>query len=561
MFQSFYQFRDQPFDANPDPRFLHLSKTHREAFSSLLYRIQIDSGFIAMVAQPGMGKTMLLFHLLNRLQSSAKTAFIFHTQCTSHELLRHLLSEFECDTSITDTVQMYQELKSFLLREANAGRRCVLIIDEAQNLQPDVLETIRLLSNFETPRRKLLQIVLSGQSELDQVLARPELRQLRQRLSCIIHIRKFSPEETALYIAHRLSVAGYAGQLSELFSVRALTRIAQLSDGIPRVINNICFNALSLGFALEFPKINTDIVDEVANDLGLSNGFHVSSSNDFPYPGAGTKWDEDSEAYASIAAVCGNQAQERAEAAAEATPVAVAEEPPPPEHTEGQPEEQPAVAQEACDDNSDALEAILVPVSTIEAQSQPERTPYWPASTSEEDRAEYPAPVFKAAPTRLSNVFRNINGQFFLKCCASVLVLCIAPAVNNRAPDTLSVQAAMTSVRQSRPLEAGSAWLAAPPLVPVSDTSGGAALNNSATLTVPAQLPFADSSTPVLQSDGHSGANNTPAARHIAKLAPQLAAELADSKQRMDAGPPNAIPIAIPEAQASTAASTSENGP
>lgn len=276
MFQTYYQFREQPFGVNPDPRFLYLSRTHREAFSSLLYRVQSDSGFLAMIAQPGMGKTTLLFHLLQKLQGTAKTAFIFQTQCTSHELLRHVLSEFECDTNITDTVGMSQELKLFLLAEANAGRRSVLIIDEAQNLGPEVLETIRLLSNFETPRRKLLNIILSGQVELGELLDRTEMNQLRQRLSCMIHLQRFTSVEAALYIAHRLTTAGYPGKAHDLFSVQAIAAIAQLSEGIPRVINNLCFNALSLGYALEASQIDLAIVEEAAGDLGITNRPRLS---------------------------------------------------------------------------------------------------------------------------------------------------------------------------------------------------------------------------------------------------------------------------------------------
>lgn len=371
MFHTYYQIREQPFDTNPDPRFLYLSRTHREALSSLLYRVQMDSGFLAMVAPPGMGKTMLLFHLLHRLQTTAKTAFVFQTQCTSHELLQYLLSEFECDTSITDPVGMYRELKSFLLREANADRRCVLIIDEAQNLHPDVLETLRLLSNFETPRRKLLQIILSGQSELDGVLARPELRQLRQRLSCIIHIDKFTPEETALYMAHRLSVAGYEGKLSKLFSMSALARIAQLSEGIPRVINNICFNALSLGFALEFDQVDIEIIDEVANDLGLSSTPYVAPQNDHPSRVAVAVWGEEIPAYTSIVAVCARQEHVEVEAAAEAAAFSAAV-----AHntlTENPPELQPSTAEDVSDPEPDiSREEALSSVVSAEARTEVE---------------------------------------------------------------------------------------------------------------------------------------------------------------------------------------------
>jgi general secretion pathway protein A len=277
MFEEFYQLREQPFGSNPDPRFLYLSRTHREAFSSLYYRLQAESGFMAMIAEPGMGKTTLLFHLLHHLQPAARTAFIFQTQCDSCELQRQLLSEFNCDPAITDRVRMQQEFKTILLREANAGRACVAIIDEAQNLGSEVLETVRLLSNFETPRRKLLQIVLSGQRELGEMLNSPELHQLRQRLSCVVRIQRFGPDETVQYIAHRLAIAGFSGRLSSLFDLRALLRITQASNGIPRVINNICFNALSLGFATGKSQIHVEVIDEVVNDLGLAGGSATSS--------------------------------------------------------------------------------------------------------------------------------------------------------------------------------------------------------------------------------------------------------------------------------------------
>lgn len=271
MFTSFYKLEEQPFGVNPDPRYLYLSETHRQVFSSLLYRIQANCGFLAMIAPPGMGKTTLLFHLLSRLQPSAQTAFVFQTQCSSNEFMRHLLSEFAGSTETADPVRMFHELKTILLTEANAGRRCIALIDEAQNLQPEVLETIRLLSDFETPRRKLLQIILSGQPELEEKLASPALCQLRQRLSSIARLQKFGMEDTVRYIAHRLRTAGRAGEVTALFEVPALARIAMVSDGIPRVINNVCFNALALGFARGVSSIDLAIVDEVAQDLGMAS--------------------------------------------------------------------------------------------------------------------------------------------------------------------------------------------------------------------------------------------------------------------------------------------------
>ena len=278
MFASFYQLQDQPFGVNPDPRYLYLSKTHREVFSSLLYRIQTDCGFLAMIAQPGMGKTTLLFHLLSQFQITARTAFVFQTQSNSNDFMRCLLSEFGCSANTTDPVRIFQELKAILVAEANAGRRCIALIDEAQNLQAEVLETIRLLSDFETPRRKLLQIILSGQLELEDKLSHPGLSQLRQRLSSIARLQQFGTEDTILYIAHRLKTAGHNGDVTSLFDRPALARIVILSGGIPRIINNVCFNALSLGFALGAKQIDSSIIEEVACDLGINESLQTAST-------------------------------------------------------------------------------------------------------------------------------------------------------------------------------------------------------------------------------------------------------------------------------------------
>jgi general secretion pathway protein A len=271
MFATFYQLSEQPFGMNPDPRFLYLSKSHREAFSSLLYGISSDCGFLEMIAQAGMGKTTLIFHLLEQLRSVARTAFIFQTQCSSQQLIRYLLAEFDCKAKSTDRVKMLEEINRVLITEANAGRRTVLVIDEAQNLDADVLETVRLLSDFETPRRKLLQIVLSGQPELESRLGDPSLYQMRQRVSIIARINQLTPGETISYISHRLNIAGCKQGGAQLFTQEALSRIACLSAGVPRVINNFCFNALSIGCATREKQINASIIDEVARDLGIDN--------------------------------------------------------------------------------------------------------------------------------------------------------------------------------------------------------------------------------------------------------------------------------------------------
>src|SRR6266852_3208750 len=211
MFLDFFGLREQPFGVTPDPRYLYLSPGHREALASLYYGIESNRGFLSLVAKPGMGKTTLLFHLLAKFEHSAKTAFLFQTQCTTREFMRFLLAELGYDTGDHDFVKMHEEFNKHLLREARAGNRFIVVVDEAQNLEPSVLETIRLLSDFETPEAKLLQIVLAGQPELADKLASRNMAQLRQRVSLVSGLKPFAVSDTGSYIQHRLRVAGYRG--------------------------------------------------------------------------------------------------------------------------------------------------------------------------------------------------------------------------------------------------------------------------------------------------------------------------------------------------------------
>lgn len=267
MFRQFFGLREQPFGVTPDPRYLYLGGQHREVLASLYYGLEANRGFLAMVAKPGMGKTTLLFHLLEKFRNRAHTAFVFQTQCTSREFMRFLLAELGIEHAGQDLVRMHEDFNRCLLREAHAGRRVIIVIDEAQNLAPSVLETVRLLSDFETPRAKLLQIILSGQPELAEKLASPGLKQLHQRIASVSGLAPFNEQDTAAFIAHRLRVAGYQGP--GIFSAGAISRIAELSEGIPRNINNLCFHALSLGCALKKRTIDMAVVDEVADDLDI----------------------------------------------------------------------------------------------------------------------------------------------------------------------------------------------------------------------------------------------------------------------------------------------------
>lgn len=278
-----YGLREQPFGVTPNPRFLHLSSGHREALASLVYGIESGRGFLALIAPPGMGKTTLLFQLLERLGSTARTVFLFQTQCDAHGLMRSIMLDLGLGADDgEDLVSLQSRLNQVLVEELQARRKFVLVVDEAQNLEDSALEFVRMLSNFETPREKLMHIVLAGQPQLAEKLARPSMVQLRQRVSMFIRLRPLGVAETGDYIDHRLQVAGYSGPT--LFDRGAVSAVAGLSGGIPRNINNLCFNALSLGYAGGRKVISSEIVHEVAADLDLEQfaaetGVAVGSSS------------------------------------------------------------------------------------------------------------------------------------------------------------------------------------------------------------------------------------------------------------------------------------------
>jgi len=267
MFLDHFGLREQPFGVTPDPRFLYMSPSHLEASASLSYGIQTRQGFMALIAKPGMGKTTLLFHLLENLRNSARTVFLFQTHSGSRQFLRSLMADLGVNDQDDDLGHMQRRLNEVLIGELRAGRRFVVVIDEAQNLGKSVLETVRMLSNFEVPGAKLMQIVLAGQPQLADKLASGNLIQLRQRISIMSRLTQFNAVETAEYVSHRLQVAGYKGD--SLFAPEALAIINTQSEGIPRNINNLCFNALTLGFANGQKNIDAPILYEVLKDLDV----------------------------------------------------------------------------------------------------------------------------------------------------------------------------------------------------------------------------------------------------------------------------------------------------
>jgi general secretion pathway protein A len=264
---SFHGLKQQPFDVTPDPSYLYFSPSHREALTSISEGIENFRGFMTLVAEPGMGKTTLLNKLMEELSDSARVVFLFQTQCNSNELLAFILNELEVDHAGMDVVAMHRALNQVLLEEMLRGRRFVLIVDEGQNLQDSVLETIRLLSDFETAHSKLIQIVLAGQPQLVDTLMRPNLVQLRQRIAVLSSLKALNAAETSEYVEFRLRAAGWNGQ--QLFTPDALQAIAELSGGVPRTINNLCFNALLKAFTRRQDIIDAGIVKEVGGKLQL----------------------------------------------------------------------------------------------------------------------------------------------------------------------------------------------------------------------------------------------------------------------------------------------------
>jgi len=267
MFLDFYHLREQPFGVTPDPAYLYPSRTHCEALDSLTEGILGGRGFLALIAEPGMGKTTLLYQVLEGLRDTARAAFLFQTQCNSREFFQYLLSELEVDSTGMGLVAMHHKLNEMLFAEMLAGKRFVLIVDEAQNLDDTVLETIRLLSNFETSHTKLLQIVLAGQPQLEEKLGQKRLAQLLQRITVVKHLEALSPEETAGYIRHRLKVAGHCGEA--LFEPEALALVAERSQGVPRNINRICFHALLQAHAEGRHTVSPDIVEKADRKLDV----------------------------------------------------------------------------------------------------------------------------------------------------------------------------------------------------------------------------------------------------------------------------------------------------
>jgi general secretion pathway protein A len=266
MYCSFFGFRESPFTITPNPRFLFLSDQHREAFAHLVYAVESRAGFVELTGEVGTGKTTLLRTFLNRLDADGhRTALIFNPCLSSLELLKSINREFGIRCEMESRMDLLQELNAFLLEQKAAGRSVVLVMDEAQNLAPEVLEQIRLISNLETETDKLIQIILSGQPELLGVLGRDDLRQLNQRINVRYHLLPMDVESTCRYIDHRMELAG-CYRAAE-FSKDAIKRIYRFSGGVPRLVNIVCDRALLIAFTEEEKTISGRMAAQAVSEI------------------------------------------------------------------------------------------------------------------------------------------------------------------------------------------------------------------------------------------------------------------------------------------------------
>jgi type II secretory pathway predicted ATPase ExeA len=268
IYESFFHLDENPFGVTPDPRFLYRSAGHRHTLAYLAYGVFGKRGFITITGEAGIGKTTVIRTFVEIFCPCLEVAFVLTTRVNFEEMLFLILHDFGCEIQNESKVGMLTTLNSFLIDKFAQGQTSVLIIDEAQNLAPEVLEELRMLSNLETNQEKLIQIVLAGQLELERVLERHDLRQLRQRIAGILRMRALTEEEVDEYVSHRLRVAGHrTGNLT--FTPCAQRALHAYSGGIPRLINTICDRTLVKAFIERTRRIGSRIVDESARELGL----------------------------------------------------------------------------------------------------------------------------------------------------------------------------------------------------------------------------------------------------------------------------------------------------
>jgi general secretion pathway protein A len=265
MYLEFYNLREYPFNITPDPRFLYFAQHHKEAYDHLMYGIQNRKGFIELTGEVGSGKTTLCRAVLANLGKDVETALILNPSLTETQLLRAMLNDFGLEVKGRDRLAYIEKLNEFLLERNREGTNVALVIDEAQDLSPQVMEQVRLLSNLETDQQKLIQIVMCGQPELEKRLARPDLRQLRQRITVRYHIPPLTQEDTMMYIRHRLWVAGSDGRI--VFDSSGIREVYKFSKVSPRLINSVCDNCMLAGYVARTNVIDARCVRKAIQQL------------------------------------------------------------------------------------------------------------------------------------------------------------------------------------------------------------------------------------------------------------------------------------------------------
>jgi general secretion pathway protein A len=267
MYCEYYGFVRRPFEMTPDPSFLFMGEAHREGLATLIYGVQSGKGFVVLTGEVGTGKTTLIHALLSRLDPSTSTAFIFNPKLTPLDFFQMVFNEYGIEKKCTTKAEYLLTFNDYLIERLANNEKTLLVIDEAQNLSAEMLEEVRLLSNLETPTSKLLQIMLVGQPELSELLSRPELRQLRQRIALRHHLRPFDEKEVREYVGERLSKSGYTGKT--IFKRSGLKELFAASEGIPRVINNVCDAALLQGYARQLRCVDLCVMRDDAKALAL----------------------------------------------------------------------------------------------------------------------------------------------------------------------------------------------------------------------------------------------------------------------------------------------------
>ncbi len=275
MYESFYHLKEKPFDLHPDPDYLFMSHGHDNAYTLLEYAIAENKGFVIVTGEVGAGKTTLINFFLNKIQQDIQVGLINNTSTSLNHFVKMMCQEFELNVDGMDKVEMLQSFHEFLLTQYSDNKRVVLIIDEAQNLTPEVLEEIRMVSNLEAEKHHLIQIILVGQPELKYSLQRKDLRQFVQRVTVHCHLGGLNKEEAAQYIQYRLKVAG--AENSIIFDEEAIEYIHRYSNGIPRLINVLCDTALVYGFADSLELIGKKVIEDVIKEREAGGMFSVDS--------------------------------------------------------------------------------------------------------------------------------------------------------------------------------------------------------------------------------------------------------------------------------------------